>query len=67
MKKLVQAAIAKKLFEIDPTYGTIYASNQEKIALAVQSSQFARLKSTGAGISAGDPAHQNLMHELHLS
>ncbi|KIK86888.1 hypothetical protein PAXRUDRAFT_152523 [Paxillus rubicundulus Ve08.2h10] len=63
-KKLVQAAITKELFETDPTYGTIYASNQEKFALAIQSYSN-QLMLVSALVT--DPAHQNLMHESYLS
>ncbi|KAF9230946.1 hypothetical protein BU15DRAFT_82987 [Melanogaster broomeanus] len=75
MKKLVQAAIAKKLFENDPIYGALYASHQDKFAVAVQSrlatlkgkyrTQSDKLKSTGAGINPGD--HQNLIQQIRAT
>ncbi|KIK82889.1 hypothetical protein PAXRUDRAFT_153423, partial [Paxillus rubicundulus Ve08.2h10] len=68
-KKLVQAAIAKKLFETDPTYGVICMclKSRKNCPGCIEPSHYVGLKSTGAGISPGDPAHQNLMCKSHLS
>ncbi|KAF9232058.1 hypothetical protein BU15DRAFT_18076, partial [Melanogaster broomeanus] len=70
-KKDIYPIIAKVLFENDPVYGSVYASQPEKFSSAVQSrlstlktkyrAQCDRFKATGAGIKPGEPAYQNLM------